>query len=165
MEGSQLARDSVMPAGRPTEYDPKKTAKQAKKACLMGATDKDLADFFEVSETTINNWKNQHPEFLESIKRGKEVADANVAKSLYDRAMGYEHPEVHVSNYQGAITLTPLVKRYPPDTTAGIFWMKNRQPDKWSDRRQTEITGKGGGPVQILPFEFVDAEPETSEED
>ena len=136
-----------MPAGRPSEYDPKKTPKQAKKACLMGATDKDLADFFGVSETTINNWKTQHPEFLESIRDGKELADSNVAKSLYQRALGYEHPEVHVSNYQGKITLTDLTKRYPPETTAGIFWLKNRQPDKWRDRR--EVTGAGGKPIEM----------------
>jgi len=126
----------------------------------MGATDKDLADFFEVSETTINNWKNQYPKFLESIKAGKEIADSNVAKSLYERAKGYEHPEVHVSNYKGAITLTPLIKRYPPDTTAGIFWLKNRQPDNWRDRKITELSGPDGGPIEVeaKPFSFESPE-------
>lgn len=147
-----------MPAGRPSEYDPDKTAKQAKKACLMGATDKDLADFFEVSEKTINNWKHEHPEFLQSIKDGKEIADSNVAKSLYERANGYEHPEVHVSNYQGEITLTELTKHYPPDTTAGIFWMKNRQPHKWRDRKQTEVSGVDGKAIEMKwTTEIVDA--------
>ncbi len=136
-----------MPAGRPSEYDPKKTSKQAKKACLMGATDKDLADFFGDSETTINNWKNEHPEFLESIREGKEVADAKVAKSLYERANGYSHSDVHVSNYQGKITLTELTKHYPPDTAAGIFWLKNRQPARWRDRR--EVTGAEGKPIEM----------------
>ena len=136
-----------MSAGRPSDYDSEKTPKQAKKACLMGATDKDLADFFGVSETTINNWKNEHPEFLESIREGKDVADAKVAKSLYERALGYEHPEVHVSNYQGKITLTELTKHYPPETTAAILWLKNRQSGKWRDRR--EVTGAGGKPIEM----------------
>ena len=136
-----------MPAGRPSEYDPKKTPEQAKKMCLLGATDKELADFFEVSETTINNWKNQHPEFLESINEGKEIADCQVAKSLYQRALGYEHPDTHVSNYQGKITLTELTKYYPPETTAAIFWLKNRQSGKWRDRR--EVTGAGGKPIEM----------------
>ena len=136
-----------MPAGRPSDYDPKKTPKQAKKACLMGAIDKDLADFFGVSEKTINNWKNEHPEFLQSIREGKELADSNVAKSLYERARGYSHPEVHISNYQGKITQTELTKQYPPETTAGIFWLKNRQPDKWRDRK--EVTGADGGPIDM----------------
>lgn len=138
-----------MPAGRPSDYDPDNTPRQAKKACLMGATDADLADFFGVCEATINNWKNNYPEFLESIKEGKEKADANVARSLYERALGYEHPEVHVSNYQGEITLTPLVKRYPPETTAGIFWLKNRQPGKWRDRKDHTLSSPGGGPVEV----------------
>lgn len=153
-----------MPAGRPSDYDPENTPRQANKVCLMGATDADLADFFDVSETTINNWKNEHPEFLASIKEGKKQADANVARSLYERALGYEHSEVHVSNYQGEITLTPLTKHYPPETTAGIFWLKNRQPDKWRDRKHTEITGANGGPISLLPFEFVDADPKNTEE-
>lgn len=147
-----------MTAGRPSDYDPENTPRQANKACLMGATDADLADFFDVSETTINNWKNEHPEFLESIKEGKQIADSNVAKSLYQRANGYEHPEVHVSNYQGEITLTPLTKRYPPDTTAGIFWLKNRQSGKWRDRKQTEISGVDGGPVVLKAMAFADPE-------
>ncbi len=136
-----------MPAGRPSEYDPKKTPKQTKKACLMGATDNDLADFFGVSEKTINNWKKEHPEFLQSIKDGKEIADSKVAKSLYERANGYSHPEVHISNYQGKITQTDLTKHYPPETTAAIFWLKNRQPAKWRDRR--EVTGADGNPIEM----------------
>jgi len=146
-----------MPAGRPSEYDPKKTPKQTKKACLMGATDKDLADFFEVSEKTINNWKKQHPEFLQSIREGKEIADSKVAKSLYERANGYSHPEVHISNYQGTITQTDLTKHYPPETTAAIFWLKNRQPDKWRDRR--EVTGADGGAIDMKwTVEVVDSD-------
>lgn len=150
-----------MPAGRPSDYDPKKTAKHAKRLCLLGATDAEMADFFEVSETTINNWKNQHPEFLESIKAGKEVADTKVAKSLYERANGYSHPEVHVSNYQGKITLTELTKHYPPETAAAIFWLKNRQSDKWRDRR--ELTGAGGKPIEMAwTVEVVEPDHEKS---
>ncbi len=136
-----------MPAGRPTDYNPEKMPKQANKACLLGATDKELADFFEVCEATINNWKKDHPEFLESIRKGKEIADAKVAKSLYERANGYSHPEVHISNYQGTITQTDLTKHYPPETTAAIFWLKNRQPSKWRDRK--EVTGADGGPIDM----------------
>ena len=154
-----------MPAGRPSEYDPDKTAKQAYKACLMGATDADLADFFDVSEKTINNWKHQHPEFLQSIKEGKEIADADVAKSLYQRAIGYSHPEVHVSNYQGKIILTDLTKHYPPETTAGIFWLMNRQSDKWRDRKQTEISGIDGKPIDMKwTVEVIEPQHEEADE-
>lgn len=126
--------------GRPSKYQ-EGYAEQAEKLCKLGATDIEMAEFFGVSESTLNLWKLEHPRFSESIKAGKDIADANVASKLYHRACGYEHPDVHVSNYQGVITLTPLVKHYPPDPTSGIFWLKNRQRDKWRDRTDHEISG------------------------
>lgn len=135
-----------MAKGRPTKFDPLK-CEQARKLCLLGATDKELSDFFEVSEKTLNTWKAEHPDFLQSLKEGKEQADATVASKLYHRAIGYEHPDVHVSNYQGAITLTPLTKHYAPDPTSAIFWLKNRQRGKWRDKVDHEMTGKDGEPL------------------
>ena len=134
------------PRGRPTRYKAEYT-EQVFKLCLLGATDADLADFFEVSEKTINTWKDAHPEFLQSLKAGKGEADANVGERLYQRAMGYEHPDTHISNYQGVITQTSITKHYPPDTTACIFWLKNRQRDRWRDKQDHEHTGEGGGPI------------------
>ena len=116
--------------GRPSAYREEFPA-QARKLCRLGAKDTELADFFGVSEQTLNKWKQWHPDFVEALKDGKQLADANVAESLYHRAIGYEHPDVHISNYQGAITITPIVKRYPPDTIACIFWLKNRRIDLW----------------------------------
>lgn len=107
---------------------------QAYKLCLLGATDAELADFFEVCERTINTWKEDYPEFLQSLKAGKASADAAVAESLYKRALGYSHPDVHISNFQGMITVTDIVKHYPPDTGAAFIWLKNRQPHKWKDK-------------------------------
>ena len=114
-------------AGRPTNYK-KEYDEQAYKLCLLGATDKEMADFFGVSEVTFNAWKKKHPEFLKSLKEGKSVADANVAKSLYLRALGYYHPEDKIFNDNGEPLIVPTVKHYPPDPTAAIFWLKNRKP-------------------------------------
>lgn len=127
-----------MPAGRPTDYK-EEYNEQAYRLCLLGHTDEELGVFFEVTEQTINNWKIQHPEFFESIKRGKQVADTKVAESLYKRALGYEHPDVDIKMYEGSIIETPLVKHYPPDTTAAIFWLKNRKPDKWRDKQDHDV--------------------------
>ncbi|KJS85074.1 MAG: terminase [Peptococcaceae bacterium BICA1-8] len=110
----------------------------AYKFCLLGATDKDLADFFEVSEQTINNWKKEHKEFYLSLKKGKIEADSVIAQKLFHRAKGYEHPDVHISNYQGEITTTAITKHYAPDTTAAIFWLKNRQPQYWRDKQEID---------------------------
>ncbi|CAK0749801.1 conserved hypothetical protein [Gammaproteobacteria bacterium] len=119
--------------GRPSVYR-EEYAEQAYKLCLLGATDAELADFFRVVEETINNWKHDYPEFLKSIKMGKTSADAEVAESLYKRALGYSHPDVYVSSFKGEITVTDIVKHYPPDTGAAFIWLKNRQPQKWKDK-------------------------------
>jgi hypothetical protein len=125
--------------GRPTDYRIDH-AEMAYKLCLLGATDVQLAEFFNVSTATINNWKKIHPKFLESIKRGKIIADAEMAEALYKRGIGYEHPDVHISNYQGEITITELTKHYPPDTAAAFIWLKNRAG--WQDKKEVEVTRK-----------------------
>lgn len=110
--------------------------RQAYKLCLLGADDKKLADFFDVTEQTINNWKSRHPSFFESLKDGKANADAAVASALYNRAIGYSHPEQKVFNNQGEIVTHDTVKHYAPDPTAAIFWLKNRQPGQWRDKQE-----------------------------
>lgn len=133
---------------RPTKYQ-KAYAEQARKLCLLGYTDAELADFFEVSEATINNWKLEHSEFLESIKKGKAIADGDVTDRLYQRAMGFVAPDVDIRVIDNKIVETQLDKYYPPDTAAAIFWLKNRQKDKWRDKHDHEVTGKDGGAIQI----------------
>lgn len=114
--------------------------------CLLGATDKELADFFEVNESTINAWKRDHAEFSKSVKAGKEQADAIVAQKLFHRAIGYSHPAVKIlsvprgGNQGSDIEQVPYTERYPPETAAAIFWLKNRQPKKWRDKQEQEHT-------------------------
>lgn len=122
---------------RPTRYKAE-FAEQARKLCLLGATDKDLAEFFEVSEQTINAWKKAHKGFLESLKAGKRLADADVAERLYQRAMGYSHLEEKVFNNGGVIVTHVTTKHYPPDPTSMIFWLKNRDPDRWREKAAEE---------------------------
>ena len=134
--------------GRKTSYR-KEFADQAYKYCLLGATDVQLAEFFEVSEQTINAWKDKHPEFLESIKNGKEKADAEVADRLYQRAKGYSHPEEKIFLHNGEPVKVETVKHYAPDPTSGIFWLKNRQKLNWRDKRDHTLSGDEENPVNI----------------
>lgn len=128
--------------GRPTKYK-KAFCIQAKKLSLLGAIDEELADFFEVNQDTIQQWKKKHIEFSEAIKEGKQIANANVAERLYERAMGYEHKEIKVFQYQGKIITQEVIKHYPPDPTAAIFWLKNREKGKWRDKQDVDITTGG----------------------
>lgn len=135
---AEIATKSKLPTGRPTKYKPEYDD-LAYKFCLLGATDAQLAVNFDVHIDSIEEWKLVHPNFSESIKNGREVADANVGKSLYSRAMGYEHPEDEIFCHRGEVTVVPTIKHYPPDPTALIFWLKNRRPDLWRDRQEIQV--------------------------
>ena len=142
-----------MAGGRPSNYKAD-YAEQAYKFCLLGATDARLGEFFSVSEQTINAWKAAHPQFLESIKRGKEVADSEIAHSLFQRAKGYSHPAVKIFNNQGEIIKEDYTEHYPPDTGAAMAWLKNRQSALWRDKQEVELSGEVSITVS-LPDELL----------
>jgi hypothetical protein len=144
--------------GRPSKYKPEFVA-QAEKLCRLGATDIEVADFFEVDVRTLYRWKGEHEEFCQALKAGKEVSDERVERSLFARATGYEHDEVDIRVVAQGIVQTPIRKYYPPDTTAAIFWLKNRKPDHWRETKAVELTGAAGGPVQFTKIERVIVDP------
>lgn len=153
--------------GRPTKYKVQYN-KQVYKLCLLGATDKQIADFFEVAEDTVNEWKKVYPKFSVSIKKGKDQADAEVATKLFTRAMGYRYDEVtfEKEGSRETIEMTTtgdlkksdtyrkkiVTKEVVPDTTAQIFWLKNRQKAVWRDKQEIGMTDKDGNdlPIQII---------------
>lgn len=120
--------------GRPTDYK-EEYNELAFKFALLGATDKQLANFFDVCEDTIYEWKKVHPHFSEALKKGKDRADAEIANALYHRAKGYSHEEEKIFQYEGSIIKTDTVRHYPPDTAAAFIWLKNRQGSNWKDRK------------------------------
>jgi hypothetical protein len=130
--------------GRPTKYRGKFVRKMTA-AAQLGATDEQIAYMLGVSLNTVTNWKNKHPEFLGALKLGKDEADDRVEHSLYQRATGYSHPDTHISVHAGKVKKTAITKHYPPETTAGIFWLKNRRPKQWRERH--ELTGSDGAPL------------------
>lgn len=143
-------------AGRPTAYKPE-YAKQAEKLCLLGATDREIADFFEVDVRTVYRWKAEHAEFCQSVKVGKDVADDRVERSLFQKAVGYEQEEVKIFMPGGAESpvYAPFTAKIAPDTTAAIFWLKNRKPAEWREKTQTEHSGE----VQFTQIERVIVDP------
>ncbi|NOG73761.1 hypothetical protein [Roseicella sp. DB1501] len=157
---SDSTDDAPRPEGRPTKYRDEYT-EQAYKICLLGATDKTLGEIFGVCEATINNWKLEHPEFADALRRGKKVADMHIASKLFNRAEGAEWTEEAAFKVkeeffddtgkkiktEEKIVTVPVKKAAPPDTTAAMFWLKNRHPEAWRDKQDIELAGPNGGAI------------------
>jgi hypothetical protein len=99
-----------------------------------------------VDEATVNRWKQGQPEFCESLKNGKQVADANVAQALYHRALGYSHHEEKLFQYEGGVIRADTIRHYPPDTGAAFIWLKNRAG--WRDKIDHDLRTPDG-PIEI----------------
>ena len=102
-----------------------------------GLTDEQIARNIGVSVSTLNNWKIKYVEILESLKTGKEVVDRQVENALLKRALGYTYEEI---TYEGGVETKRVVKEVVPDTTAQIFWLKNRKREAWADRQNIELS-------------------------
>lgn len=100
-----------------------------------GLTDEQIAKNMGISVATLYNWKNTYLEILEALKKGKEVVDTIVENALLKRALGYRYDEVTIED---GIETKRVTKEVQPDTTAQIFWLKNRRPDKWRDKQKEE---------------------------
>ena len=136
----------ALPLGPEPIYDETVTPELGKRFALLGATEPELAACFDVSLSTIQKWKREHEKFRVAVRQGGDIADANVAGKLYCRAVGYDHPDTHISNFQGEITETVINKHYPPSEKAGIYWLNNRRRRKlgpWSSASPAIEAGKG----------------------
>lgn len=134
---------------------------------LLGLTDVEMANCLLIKPITFELWKRKHPGLVQLMNKGKAIADAKVARSLFEKAVGYEHPETIVHCYKGTIIKTNITKRYAPDTAAICFWLKNRTRNSeqpWIDAMKHELSGKDGGPIDINKIESLDAAEFTDEE-
>ena len=100
-----------------------------------GLTDEQIAKNLGVAVSTFNEYKKKYPEFSESLKKGKEIVDYEVENALLKRALGYEYDEV---TYERGEETKRVTKQVNPDTAALIFWLKNRNPEKWRDKQVVE---------------------------
>lgn len=106
-----------------------------------GLTDEQIAQNIGIATSTLYEWKNKYPEISESLKKGKEVVDRQVENALLKRALGYEYTETtreYIPELDEMKTTKKVTKQVAPDTTAQIFWLKNRKPDKWRDKQEYE---------------------------
>ena len=137
---------------RPSSYDPERHPRLVRWMARCGLTNAEIARSpeFGISERTFRTWQIEHPEILQSLKEGRDLADDRVEDSLYKRALGYEYEETETTaGADGSRRIKKTKKAVAPDVTACIFWLKNRQPERWRDVRQVEQTGAGGGPIRV----------------
>lgn len=106
-----------------------------------GLTDEQIAHNMGINPATLYEWKKKYHEISESLKRGKEVVDIQVENALLKRAMGYSYEEKKVEVSEEGTKVTKTIKEVVPDTTAQIFWLKNRRPDRWRDKQDIEHSG------------------------
>ena len=128
--------------GRPTHFEPEMCA-QAHNYCLLGATNDELAEFFDVSPSTIDRWIAERADYRDAVRSGRVAADARVARGLYARAIGYDR------TFERSVVIGSEVKpvastvHYPPNVQACIFWLRNRRRHDWSERMRPE-PGRSG---------------------
>jgi hypothetical protein len=161
--------------GRPTKY---KSAfcKIAKQLSKLGATDFEIAQALEISRQTFYLWMQTHKKFSDSVKLGKSPANRRTERSLFERANGYTYPseEIHLvdeveERHNEAdpkhpiivrtkkVLRVPVLKHVPPDPTSVIFFLKNREKQKWRDFKATELSTPPGRPLQMT---YTPGEPE-----
>lgn len=125
--------------GRPSQFNDAIRDKMIELA-KAGKTNEQIAEVIGVHVRTIETWQGKHKDLMWALKEAKQVADDLVEASLFSRAVGYSHPEEKVFCNEGVIITHNTIKQYPPDVTAAIFWLKNRQPKRWRENQdKTEV--------------------------
>jgi len=134
--------------GRPSKYESKWKDRlvQIEGWAKEGLTDKEIADKMDIGIRTLYEWKVKFPDFSQSLKKGKEVSDYEVERTLFKRALGYSYEETKiVEELKDGVSSKKVEKskkQLPPDTTAIIFWLKNRKPEVWRDKKEIAHSGE-----------------------
>lgn len=110
-----------------------------------GLTDEQIAHNMGISRETLYQWKRKYSDIADTLKNNKEIADIAVENALYKRAIGYSYTET--TKEDGKVIKT-VEKEVVPDTTAQIFWLKNRQPERWRDKHEVQHSGR----IESNPF-------------
>src|SRR5262245_6265069 len=133
---------SMTAAGRPSLYK-REYDEQAHNHCLLGATNAGLAELFGVGERTIDRWIADIPSFAKAVRDGRAFADGRVARSLYERAVGYRQPVERIVVLRGEAKKIELTVQHPPDRQACIIWLRNRCPSSWNVKPAPAMPDEG----------------------
>lgn len=150
--------------GRPSPYDKNIHPDWGWSLAMKGLIDKQIAKEMGISRSTLSKWKNEHEEFREALATGKNIADSKVERSLFQRACGYSYTERRIISVVDPRTGKPNIDRIetmekvvPPDTTAIIYWLKNRRRDEWKDKWDVDVNNNND-----IVFKVVEASKEVT---
>ena len=115
--------------------------RRAYKLSLLGLLDKDLADAFDVDYVTLYTWRNKSKALDRAIIEGRMMASARVAEAVYTRAVGYEKTVQEIKNSGGEAVVMEYTKYFPPNITAAMYWLNNRDKQRWGAVKKHEIGG------------------------
>ncbi|WP_409016154.1 transposase [Anaerostipes caccae] len=119
-----------------------------------GLTDEQISQNIGINPATLYDWKKRYHEISKALKKGKEVVDRQVENALLKRALGYKYEEIKTEKTEEGKKVTVTIKEVVPDTTAQIFWLKNRKPEQWRDKQQIEHSGE----IRNNPYESLTTE-------
>lgn len=144
-------------AGRPSKFNDTIRDKIIQLA-ESGKTNEQIAEIIGVHVRTLENWQGKHPQLLWAIRESKQMADELVEASLFSRAVGYTHSEEKAFCSEGVVITHDTQKHYPPDVQAAMFWLKNRQPDKWREKQPGEDDKKItlDGEIKVAKLDIQD---------
>ena len=141
--------------GRPTDYRPE-YCKVAAEMALGGSTDEEIARELGTTVVSMWRWRGKHEEFRKALQWGKDNCDERVERSLYARAVGYTYDAVKIFQYEGSPVIVPHKEHVPPDTGAAKMWLTNRKRKDWAETVRQEVSGPGGGPLEIEAVSKID---------
>lgn len=149
--------EEKLKVGRKTKFKNKKTLELVYKLALLGSTEEEMADILQVAPSTFSKWKKDFPEFSETLTRGKDIADAEIAESMFNRAKGWRHRIDKPVTLNGVIQMVTVEEAFPPDTKAATIWLTNRQGRRWRDKQEQEMKVTHSFEDQIMQLMDEDA--------
>jgi len=127
--------------GRPSPF-PLLKIENIKKLISKGFNDTEIAEFIGVTSVTYYGWKSKHKSFFSEIEVFKKTQNANIRRSLYERAFGYSHEAIKFLVVKGKVVREKYIEHYPPDTEACKFWLKNKESEDWRDEHEVKHSGE-----------------------
>lgn len=125
-----------------------------------GYTDDQIADKIDISRSTFYEWKKRFPDIADALKKSKAVYDNEVVEDLKRSTKGYYvwEEDEKIDECGNMVTVARRKRWIPANTSAQIFWLKNRMRDSWQDKVEQEITGKDGGAINIQQVADADVD-------